>query len=273
MSILPQRLCRIRFPNPYTFKHYGSTIDTKEIDHHNQFADKWWDKSWGPMKALHAMNDLRIPFIRNGLINAQKLKAEDCNKPKYFQGIKMLDVGCGGGILTLPLARLGADITGLDASNDLIEVAKCQAQKTLPSNTKVQFVCNSIEDYSVLNRESFDVLIVSEVLEHVSLKEMFLHSCIDALKPGGSIFITTINRTNLAWLSAIVLAEYVLNIVPQGNHEWSKLVTPEEVEVYLKNAGCKIVQINGMMYIPYRNTWCWVPQTTVNYAVHAVKLI
>ncbi|XP_073995059.1 ubiquinone biosynthesis protein COQ3, mitochondrial isoform X2 [Rhodnius prolixus] len=260
----------LRCMNAIAVRYSSSTVDAGEIKHHNQFAKEWWDKKNGPMKALHAMNDLRIQFIRTGLMNVNKISETDCEKANYLKDFKILDVGCGGGILSVPLARLGGDVIGLDASSELIEIANNHLTTNFKPDIKLKFVNTTIEEHSATHKETYDVLILSEVIEHISLKELFLQHCIDTLKPGGSVFITTLNRTNLAWFTAIFCVENILNIVPRGTHEWTKLITPDELKNYLKTS-CKVLQINGMLYIPFRNVWCWIPQKTVCFAAHAVK--
>ncbi|XP_014287981.1 ubiquinone biosynthesis O-methyltransferase, mitochondrial [Halyomorpha halys] len=251
-----------------------SSVDQSEVDHHKQYADGWWDENNGPMKALHSMNAIRIPFIRAGLTNTGRLKEDEINtSAQYMQGIKILDVGCGGGIMTIPLSRLGAEVTGIDPSKELIDVAKREAEARLSPDCKVQFLTTTIEEHSSSHKELYDVIVLSEVIEHVTKKEEFIHVCVDALKPTGSIFFTTLNRTMASWLGAIVTAEYILNLVPRGTHDWEKFPTPEELQKYLDRAGCKTLLSCGILYLPLLNEWFWIPETSINYCLHAVKQV
>ncbi|CAH1388546.1 unnamed protein product [Nezara viridula] len=251
-----------------------SSVDQKEIDHHKQYADDWWDEKNGPMRALHSMNAVRIPFIRTGLINTGRLKEDEvCASPQYMHGIKILDVGCGGGIMSIPLSRLGAEVTGIDPSQELIDVAKKEVEAQLSADSKIQFLTTTIEEHCSSHKELYDAIVLSEVIEHVTNKEEFVHLCVEALKPTGSIFFTTINRTMASWLGAIVTAEYIFNLVPRGTHDWEKFPTPEELQKYLDRAGCKTLLSCGVLYQPLLNEWYWVENTSINYALHAVKQV
>lgn len=239
---------------------------------HRQFADEWWDEKDGPLKALHAMNAIRIPLIRTGLLNTGRLKEDEVEThPDYLNGIKVLDVGCGGGILSIPLSRLGAEVTGIDPSPELVEVANKESIARLPADSKIRFLTETIEDHEKQNQEMYDVVVLSEVIEHVTKKEEFIEICVRTLKPAGSIFFTTINRTMASWLGAIVTAEYILNLLPRGTHDWEKFPTPEELKKYLERAGCKTMLQSGILYQPLSNEWFWMPNTSINYVLHAVK--
>ncbi|XP_054271747.1 ubiquinone biosynthesis O-methyltransferase, mitochondrial-like isoform X1 [Macrosteles quadrilineatus] len=245
--------------------------DIKEVKHHETMAKEWWDPAGG-MKALHAMNDLRIPFIKNGLVNSHRLKAlEVKNKVKFLEGVKILDVGCGGGILSEALARLGGSVTGIDPSDSLVGVARSHS-KSLQNAEPPTYVVSTVEQHAHQAMATYDVVVASEVIEHVTDKESFLAACIASLKLGGSLFITTPNRTIASWLGGIIMAENLLNMVPKGTHSYSKFIKPSELSVLCEKYGCSIQLINGMFYDPVRNKWMWSPTKTFIYSLHAIKI-
>lgn len=249
----------------------SSTVDQNEIKNFKNLVNNWWDEQ-GEMKPLHSMNMLRVPFIRDGLQNQGLLKAKNINTSFPLKGIKILEVGCGGGILSEPLARLGADVTGLDACKDLIETAKLHAKSSPELSNNLKYIFSTIEDYSEDNPKKFDAIVTSECVEHVQAKKTFLKSCADSLKPGGSIFVTTLNKTTLSWIFGIVVAENVLNLVPKGTHDWDKFISPQEVQKILEHYNCTTILLHGLTYNFLCNSWFWIPDTSVNYALHAVKL-
>uniref|UniRef100_A0A1B6FU63 Ubiquinone biosynthesis O-methyltransferase, mitochondrial n=1 Tax=Cuerna arida TaxID=1464854 RepID=A0A1B6FU63_9HEMI len=245
--------------------------DIREVKHHETMAKEWWDPQ-GSMKALHAMNDLRIPFIKNGLVNSHRLKAlEVKNKVKFLEGIKILDIGCGGGILTEALARLGGSVTGIDPSEQLIAVARAHALSQ-QNATSPSYTATTVEQYAPSVRAQYDVAVASEVIEHVPDKDSFLAATVATLKLGGSLFLTTPNRTLFSWLGGIVMAENVLNIVPKGTHNYSKFIKPAELSALLEKYGCSVQLVNGMFYDPVRNRWMWSPTKAFIYAIHAIKI-
>ncbi|XP_076652484.1 ubiquinone biosynthesis protein COQ3, mitochondrial [Halictus rubicundus] len=244
-----------------------STVDLATVEHHAKLSNKWWDVN-GEMRALHTLNPLRVQFVRDGLANTGT-KVETHYLP--LEGTKILDVGCGGGLLSEPLARIGADVTGIDASSELIATAKQHATLDANLNGKLNYIQTVIEDFSMENKENYDAVVASEVLEHVNDKELFLKCCVNTLMPGGSIFLTTLNKSLPAWLGGIIAAEHVLKLVPTGTHDWNKFITPTEIQRLLETCGCKTKLIHGMFYNPLKNEWFWTSSTAINYAVHAVK--
>lgn len=218
------------------------------------------------MKPLHAMNALRVPLIRDGLVSTGIVHENRIDKPNVLEGVKILEVGSGGGILTKALSNLKADITALEPSEKLIETA--QAQITSP---RVAFVCDLIENFAVDNRGKFDAVVASEVLEHVTDQKSFLTACVETLKPGGSIFVTTLNKTNASWMLGIVMAEHVMSLVPKNSHDWNSFIAPDEVKSMLKDLNCSTQLIHGMRYEFWRNTFSWTSCTDINYALHAIK--
>ncbi|KAG7210307.1 hypothetical protein KM043_011848 [Ampulex compressa] len=245
----------------------GGTIENTHIEHFSKLADKWWNPV-GVLRGLHEMNSLRVQLVRDGLANTG-VCAKNHSLP--LEGIKIADIGCGGGILSEPLARIGGTVTGLDASSDLIQVAKHHA--SLDSNLleRLHYVCSTIEEHATTHGEAYDAVVASEVLEHVADREMFLESCTKILKPGGSIFVTTINKTLWSWVGAIIAAEYILKLLPKHTHEWNKFVPPTETQRILNSYNCKTKLIHGMIYNPLKHEWNWTNNTAISYALQAVK--
>ncbi|XP_021923040.1 ubiquinone biosynthesis O-methyltransferase, mitochondrial isoform X2 [Zootermopsis nevadensis] len=247
-----------------------STVDEADIKHHSEMASKWWDDR-GVTRGLHALNKLRIPFVRDGLLNVGQINLAKWQSPQPLHGMKILEVGCGGGILTEPLARIGANVTGIDASQNMIDTASSHVCQDPNISNSIIYTCRTIEEHAKEHKDCYDAVVATEVLEHVIHKDLFLDACISTLKPGGSIFITTLNRTILMWAIGIFLAEYVLKVVPQGTHDLNKCITPLEVQALLEKYGCTTKLIHGMRYNFLSNEWHWSSDTSINYAIHAVR--
>lgn len=245
-------------------------VDLREVDTLGKHSQEWWDPT-GPLKGLHAMNALRVPLIRDGLISTGLVPKKQVHSPQVLDGLKILEVGCGGGILTEALARVRANIVGIDPGEKLIEVARNHANADKSIADRVQYFIETVEEHSAKHSEKYDAVVVSEVLEHVNDKSSFLEHCAAALRPGGSIFITTLNKTSASWLGGIVAAEYVLKLVPEGAHDWDKFISPVEVQRILKLFNCETILIHGMAYEFWRNNWVWCKNTEINYALQAVK--
>lgn len=244
-----------------------STLDQKEIDHHGKLSEIWWDVN-GEIKALHSFNPLRVQLIRDAIINTS---SNEIHTGGSLKGINILDVGCGGGILSEPLARIGATVTGIDASPELINVAKTHAKLDQNIAGKLTYLNTSIEDHCKSNQLMYDVVVASEILEHVADQELFLKCCSGTLKPGGSILITTLNKTLFSWLGGIVIAEYICQLVPRATHDWKKFISPKNTQSLLEKCGCRTKLIHGIFYNPLKNEWCWSNSTSILYAIHAVK--
>lgn len=245
----------------------GSTIDQADIDHLARFSNSWWDQSSTAI-TLHRMNRLRVQLVVDGLENTGIRLNES---PKPLKGIKLIDVGCGGGILSEPLARIGADVVGLDPSPELLKVAREHAAKDQSIVNKINYIQSTIDDFSVDNAGKFDAIIASEVIEHVQNPKLFLEHCVKVLKPGGSIFLTTFNKTYMSYLLGIIVAEYVVRIIPKGTHQWEKFVPPEDVKRWLHSYDCRTVLVHGMIYNPITKYWMWSNNKQVSYALHGVK--
>ncbi|XP_010164925.1 ubiquinone biosynthesis O-methyltransferase, mitochondrial, partial [Antrostomus carolinensis] len=268
-STLPVSLIDIKSSMPNSkrlFSTSHSSVDLKEMKKFQLLAHKWWDEE-GEYSALHSMNDIRVPFIRDTLLNM----SSNYHLGNPLSGVKILDVGCGGGLLSEPLGRLGASVTGIDPLEDNIRTADQHKSFDPVLAKRIQYKSSSLEEIVEESMETFDVIVASEVVEHVADLEMFIKCCSQVLKPEGSLFITTINKTQLSYILGIVVAEKILGIVPAGTHEWEKFVPPEELERLLEANGFSVKTVNGMLYNPLSGSWSWMESTSVNYAMHAVK--
>ena len=197
----------------------NNTINKKEIEKFSKIAEEWWNPE-GKFKPLHKFNPIRISYIKDNIINTFKLT----NKNKPLNNIKILDIGCGGGLLSEPMSRLGAQVSGIDASEKNISIAKLHAKK---NNLNIDYKCVSPENFNTKNK--FDVILNMEIIEHVDNINFFLESCSKLLKKNGIMFIATLNKTLKSYLFAIIGAEYVLRWLPIGTHEWEKFVKPEDL--------------------------------------------
>ncbi|XP_022609207.1 ubiquinone biosynthesis O-methyltransferase, mitochondrial [Seriola dumerili] len=249
-----------------------TTVDPDEVRRFQSLASKWWDEQ-GEFAALHAMNDLRVPFIRDNLLNVHRAR----HPGKPLAGLRILDVGCGGGLLTEPLGRLGANVLGIDPVEDSICTAQLHASYDPDLRDCVSYQACTLEELSAEGEEEqgaghFDAVVASEVVEHLADLETFAFCCSHVVKPGGSLFITTINKTNLSYALGIVVAEQLLRIVPSGTHDWEKFISPVELERLLESNGFSVQSVQGMLYNPVSGAWSWTNSTAINYALHAVKL-
>ncbi|XP_075718306.1 ubiquinone biosynthesis O-methyltransferase, mitochondrial [Rhinoderma darwinii] len=265
ISAVPGARRNCCFKRRYSTTH---TVDPMEMKKFQAWSAKWWDEE-GVYSALHAMNDIRVPFIRDILMS----KHHDHNVGRPLSGIRLLDVGCGGGLLSEPLGRLGATVTGIDPLEDNIRTGELHKSFDPVLDKRVQYRTCSLEDLVEHNMESFDAVVASEVVEHVNDVEAFIQICFQVLKPGGSLFITTINKTNLSYLLGILLAEKVMSIVPEGTHDWDKFISPVELERLLESNGFVVDMLKGMLYNPLMGSWHWFDDTSINYAIHAVKMV
>ncbi|MAS13771.1 MAG: bifunctional 3-demethylubiquinol 3-O-methyltransferase/2-polyprenyl-6-hydroxyphenol methylase [Nitratireductor sp.] len=240
-----------------------TTIDKREIEHFSALAAEWWNPA-GKMGVLHKFNPVRLAYIRD---HVAAHFGRDPHAAKPFAGLRMLDIGCGGGLLCEPMARLGAEVVGADASETNIEVAKIHAEQ---SKLSIDYRATTAEALADAG-ESFDIILNMEVVEHVADVDLFLAKCGAMLKPGGLMFVATINRTLKAWGLAIIGAEYVLGWLPRGTHQYEKLVRPKELEEGLAGAGIKIVDRTGVVYNPLGDRWQRSRDMDVNYMVAATK--
>uniref|UniRef100_A0A0A1XS60 Ubiquinone biosynthesis O-methyltransferase, mitochondrial n=1 Tax=Zeugodacus cucurbitae TaxID=28588 RepID=A0A0A1XS60_ZEUCU len=246
----------------------------KEIDHHAALSATWWDLN-GPLHGLHKLNEIRVPFVCNGLSakgfnDTLSLK----NKSEVLQGVNILEVGCGGGILTEALARQNANVTGVDLGEDVILTAQQHLKEHSPALIeRITYKTESIEEHAAKYTNHYDAVVCSEVLEHIDEKEVFLKDCVKALKPGGSIFITTLNKTVRLWVKGIILGEYVFGVAPKNTHHWRKLIAPEDVKQMLTALNCQTIALNGFAYDVFQKRWRWIDTTKMSYALHATKAV
>ncbi|KAK3097636.1 hypothetical protein FSP39_011640 [Pinctada imbricata] len=245
-----------------------NTIDEEEREKFAKLAHTWWNES-GEFQALHALNALRIPWIRDALINRLETPPSKSGKP--LEGLKILDAGSGGGILSEPLARLGAFMVGVDMVEDNIKVAQHHLSEDPRIVSRVKYIQATVEDLVSTEEESFDAVVASEVVEHVANIDSFLNSCGRLVKPGGSMFLTTINKTNISFGLAVVAAERIFRLVPMGTHDWDKFVSPDDLQFILDRNQFTTRLIHGMWYNPLTCRWRWTKDTSINYALHAIK--
>ena len=245
-----------------------STLNVEELKKFEAIAAEWWSLN-GPAKGLHSMNGVRVPFVCDNLLKAQgRTVTDDLPLSNY----KIIDIGCGGGILSEALARLGATVTGLDPCEANIKAAKLHAKSDESLTDRLVYLPMTAEDYLSQHKgEAFDAVVASEVIEHVENPKEFVDVCSKLVPVGGSMFFTTINRTTKSWLGAIIMAENVLGLLPVGTHEWKKFITTQELTTMVEDSGANVRLIHGMFYIPGLNKWTWFPDTSVNYALHAIK--
>jgi len=239
-----------------------TSINKKEIDKFSKMADEWWDPE-GKFKPLHKFNPTRIKYIKENIINNFKLK----NKFRPLSGINILDIGCGGGLLSEPMSRMGANVTGIDASDKNIKIAKLHSKK---NKLKINYLCSSPEKLKITKK--FDVILNMEIVEHVENIDFFLKSCSKLLKKNGIMFVATINKTLKSYIFAIVGAEYVLRWLPIGTHEWEKFVKPEDLKKNLMKYGLSLNKLEGMNFDIIKDEWSISKDLSVNYIAKFIKI-
>ena len=238
-----------------------TSVNKKEIDKFSKMANEWWDPE-GKFKPLHKFNPTRIKYIKENIINNFKLK----NKSKPLSGIKILDIGCGGGLLSEPMSRMGANVTGIDASDKNIKIAKLHSKK---NKLKINYLCSSPEKLKI--KKKFDVILNMEIVEHVEDIDFFLKSCSKLLKKNGLMFVATINKTLKSYIFAIVGAEYVLRWLPIGTHEWEKFVKPEDLKKILMKYDLSLNKLEGMNFNIIKDEWSISRDLSVNYIAKFIK--
>lgn len=240
----------------------GTTVDAEEVAFFARIADSWWDPS-GPFKPLHQLNPTRLGYIRREGVRHFKL---DDKSTTPFKGLRLLDIGCGGGLISEPMCRLGADVVAVDASEKNIKTASVHA---VASGLEIDFRNNTAEALAETD-EQFDIIINMEVIEHVADVDTYLVACRKLLKPGGIMLLSTINRTPKAYLFAIIGAERVLRWLPKGAHDWNKFLTPAELANASQKAGFAPTEATGFVFNPFSGRWRLSDSdTSVNYAMAA----
>ncbi len=240
-----------------------STIDAGEVERFSALAAEWWNPN-GKFRPLHKFNPVRLSYIRDQV--AARF-GRDIHAARPFEGLRFLDIGCGGGLLCEPMARLGGEVVGADASATNIEVAKLHAAE---SGVTVDYRAAPAEDLADAG-EKFDVVLNMEVVEHVADVGLYIARCAEMVKPDGIMFVATINRTLKALGLAIIGAEYLLRWLPRGTHQYGRLVRPDELEKALADAGMSIADRTGVIYHPLADRWQRSPDMDVNYMVMAEK--
>jgi 2-polyprenyl-6-hydroxyphenyl methylase / 3-demethylubiquinone-9 3-methyltransferase len=242
---------------------HQASVDPREIEQFSKLAARWWDPR-GPMAPLHKLNPVRLAYIRD---ETAAHFGRDAKKLGCLKGLRILDIGCGAGLLTEPLARLGAEMTGIDPAEENIAAARAHA---VDSGVTVDYRDTTAEDLAA-NGEQFDVVLAMEVVEHVTDVPSFVLTCASMVKPGGLFFAATLNRTLKSFALAIVGAEYVLRWLPRGTHQWNKFVTPEELETAIEDAGLDVVGERGVIYNPLADRWQLSSDMDVNYMLVAAR--
>ncbi|MBF86751.1 MAG: bifunctional 3-demethylubiquinol 3-O-methyltransferase/2-polyprenyl-6-hydroxyphenol methylase [Pelagibacterales bacterium] len=239
-----------------------NTTDNKEIKLFNSLADEWWDEE-GSMSFLHSMSEIRTKFILEELTNKFQIK----NKHKILNDLDILDLGCGGGIASEPLCRLGGNVTGIDESENLINIAKLHSKRM---GLKINYKCMDIENLIKLKKK-YDVIVALELLEHVNNVEHFCELIIKLLKNDGIIILSTINRTILSKFFVIEIAENIIKKIPKGTHDYKKFITPEQLRAIFEKYTYEINNIKGMTWSPISNTWRLTRNTPINYILSLSK--
>ena len=239
-----------------------NSINKKEIDKFSKIAEEWWNPN-GKFKPLHNFNPIRIKYIKENIINDFNLK--NSNRP--LKNINILDIGCGGGLLTEPMCRLGANIMGIDASKKNIDVAKFHAKK---NRLKIDYKVASPETIKI--KKKFDVILNMEIVEHVENIDFFIKESSRLLKKNGIMFVATLNKTLKSYALAIVGAEYILGWLPIGTHDWEKFVKPNELIKISKKNNLSFKKLDGMKFNLLDNNWKLSSDTSVNYIVKFLKV-
>jgi 2-polyprenyl-6-hydroxyphenyl methylase/3-demethylubiquinone-9 3-methyltransferase len=239
------------------------TLDRREVDRFGQLASEWWDAN-GKFRALHRIGPTRLTFLRDEMVRHFSLSAPGL---RPLSGLRALDVGCGGGLICEPLARLGARVTGLDPSPETIEAARRHAAG---QGLDIDYRAGRVEELQA-EAEAFDAVVCMEVVEHVPDPATFIAACAALLRPGGLMLLSTLNRTLKAYLLAIIGAEYILRWLPVGTHQWDRFVTPEELDRHLRAAGLAAPVVKGLAYNPLADRWSIGADTDVNYLAAASK--
>lgn len=240
-----------------------TTIDTNEIAKFEAMAEAWWDPE-GSFKPLHQFNPVRIRYIRD--VACAHFGGREASATP-LSGLSLLDVGCGGGLLTEPMARMGAVAAGIDASEKNVAIAALHAKR---EGLDIPYTATSAEALAEKGAQ-YDIVLAMEIVEHVADVEVFLTACAAMVKPGGLLFLATLNRTAKSFATAIVGAEYVMRWLPRGTHEWKKFVRPSEIERVLRAQELRIKEMTGVQYHPLKRTWSLSRDMAVNYMLVAEK--
>lgn len=240
-----------------------ATLDAREVAEFARLASEWWSPK-GKFRLLHRIGPARMEFIKGEIVARF---GRDPQAPKPFADLRVLDIGCGGGIVAEPMARLGAIVTGIDPGAETVAAARAHAEA---SHLPIDYRAARVEDLAE-NNETFDVVLCLEVVEHVPDVAAFLTECAKLVRPGGLLVLSTLNRTLRSYVLAIAAAEYVLRWIPPGTHQWARFVTPLELERYLATAGLKLSCVTGLVYDPLKDIWRLDADARVNYLAAATR--
>ena len=239
-----------------------TTINKEEIQKFSELASEWWNPE-GKFKPLHMFNPIRIEYILEKIKDHYSIKNQNGN---ILKGLNILDIGCGGGLISEPMCRLGANVTGIDASEKNIKVAKLHSAK---SKLKINYQTKSPEQLDA--SEKFDIILNLEIVEHVDNVKLYLKSCKSLLKDNGLMFTATLNRTIVSYIKAIIGAEYILRWLPIGTHDWNKFIKPEELEVLLAENSFSTKEVKGLEFNPFLRKWKKSNNLKVNYIICSIK--
>tara|TARA_A100001015_G_scaffold315739_1_gene428262 strand:- start:766 stop:1491 length:726 start_codon:yes stop_codon:yes gene_type:complete len=239
-----------------------TTINRDEIQKFSKLANEWWDVN-GKFKPLHLFNPIRIEYILEEISDHFNLEKE---KNNLLGGLEILDIGCGGGLISEPMARLGGNVTGIDAAEKNIKVASLHSKK---NNLNINYVNKSPEQLN--EKEKFDIILNLEIVEHVDNLDLYLQSCYNLLKKNGLMFTATINRTFTSYIKAIIGAEYILRWLPIGTHDWNKFIKPEELQTKLIDKKFSNKDVKGLEFTPILNKWKKSDNLSVNYIICSIK--
>ena len=240
----------------------STTINKEEIQKFSDLAEEWWDVN-GKFKPLHMFNPIRIEYILENIKKYFKIKK---NKANFLEDLNILDIGCGGGLISEPMARLGANVTGIDASKKNINVAQIHSKK---SGLQIKYLNASPENFN--DDFKFDIILNLEIVEHVEDINLYIKSCSKLLKKNGLMFTATLNRTFISYVKAIIGAEYLLRWLPIGTHDWNKFIKPEELENLLSKEEFSTINVKGLKFNPFLNKWKQSNDLSVNYIITSFK--
>lgn len=229
-----------------------ANLDPKEVEKFESIGDQWWDAT-GPFKPLHELNPLRLRFVTDRV---------------NLTGKSLLDIGCGGGIFAEALSRTGAKVSGIDLSPAAIRTAQQHAQE---QSLAINYQVISAEDYAAQHPNQFAMVTCMELLEHVPDPARLIQACSDLAQPGGDVFFSTLHRNLKSYLHAIIGAEYLLKLLPQGTHDYAKFIRPSELDSWARQAGLELVGLSGLSYSPWRKEYCLSDDVSVNYLAHFRK--
>ena len=239
-----------------------NTINKKEIEKFSNMASEWWNPE-GKFKSLHKFNPIRIKYIRDNAVKHFKIKSQK----QPLENLSILDIGCGGGLLSEPMRKLGASVTGIDASKTNIDIANIHSKK---NKLKINYICASPESLKI--NQKFDIILNMEIVEHVEDVNYFINKSSEFLKKDGLMYVATLNKTLKSYLFAIIGAEYILRWLPIDTHQWDKFIEPSKLIEYGKNNSLKLEKLDGMVFNPIIDEWKLSADNSVNYIIQFKKI-